>query len=312
MGDGKKWRPIHLLNYRSGYFLSSGLIDRWLKVVLNMNSPFDLIWVNGGEYFRPRHLKKMRAFNVPVLLYQNDDPPSGRDGPRFKSLIQSIPYYDLCSVVRDPNVAEYYHLGAKNVMRNSMSYDELVHRPFENEADIPDEFRCDVSFVGTWMRGEGRCTFLSHLIDKGIPLTIRGARWEKSKNWGRLQSRWGPSVTGRDYVAALQGAKISLGLLSKGNRDTYTTRSVEIPYAGGLLCAERTEDHLKMFKEGIEAVFWRDASECADICRQLLKNPERMRSIREAGKLKVRKLGVGNEDICAAILKEVKSLLSSS
>ena len=112
-------------------------------------------------------------------------------------------------------------------------------------------------------------------------------------------------MVGRNYVLAIQGSKINLGLLSKGNRDLHTRRSLEIPYIGGLLCAERTSEHLEMFRDGKEAVFWSDVNECAQKCLQLLKNDNTIYEIKKAGMKRVRELKVGNEDLCRSVLEEV-------
>lgn len=94
-------------------------------------------------------------------------------------------------------------------------------------------------------------------------------------------------------------------MLSQGNRDLHTRRSVETTYAGGLLCARRTAIHLDMYTENQEAVFWDDADECIDVCKRLLADNEQRENIRKAGYNKVRALKVGNEDICTAILKQL-------
>ncbi|HKG07362.1 MAG TPA: glycosyltransferase, partial [Pedobacter sp.] len=157
----------------------------------------------------------------------------------------------------------------------------------------------------TWMRGEGRDEFLLHLLDKGVPLSIWGNGWEKSYLFPRLKGVLkGPNLEGRDYIAAIQGAKICIGLLSEGNRDLHTTRSFEVPYAGGLLCAKRTTEHSALYLEDQEAVFWSDAEECALHCLRLLKD-NRREEIRLSGMRKVRMIGAGNEDICRKIMEEL-------
>lgn len=295
--------PIH---YRMGYRLLQPPMARWVKQVLNTTGQPDAVWVNSGELFGVQCLASLKQLSCPVILYNNDDPTGGRDGRRFDTLLKAIPYYDLCVVMREINVPEYLALGAKQVLKVRMSYDEVMQEPFERIADIPAEFRSEVAFIGTWMRNEKRDEFLLSLLDKGISVSIWGNRWQKSPHWQSLKALYrGNSLSGRDYVAAIQGSKICLGLLSKGNRDLHTQRSLEVPFAGGLLCAERTTEHQEMYREEVEAVFWADATECARVCHELLADDSRREEIRLAGMKRVRAMHAGNEFVCREILATV-------
>ena len=292
--------PIH---YRTGYRLLQLQITRWIERVLSTAGQPDVVWVNSGELFGIQCLVSLKRLSCPSILYNNDDPTGGRDGRRFDTLLKAIPYYDLCVVMRKINLSEYFNLGAKKLLRVTMSYDEIVQQPFKEIANIPAKFRSEVVFIGTWMRDEKRDEFLLSLLNEGVPISIWGSRWQKSPHWNSLKAIYkGNSVSGRDYVAAIQGSKICLGLLSKGNRDLHTTRSLEVPFAGGLLCAERTSEHQEMYQEGVEAVFWTDATECAKICHELLTNDSRREKIRLAGMERIRAMHAGNENICRKIL----------
>ena len=292
--------PIH---FRTGYRLMNSNVLRWLKSYVETEQKPDFVWITSGELFGPESLQLLKLLNRPIVLYNNDDPTGGRDGRRFDSMIKALPYYDLCAVMREQNVKEFYAKNAKKVIRVFMSYDEEAHRPFDNIADIPASFRSEVAFIGTWMRFEKRDEFLMKLINESIPVSIWGDRWEKSPLISKLRPYWrGNALRGRDYVAAIQGAKICLGLLSKGNRDQHTQRSLETPYSGGLFCAERTSEHQLLYKEGIEAVFWSDAVECARVCKQLLNDDVLREKIRLAGMKRVRDIKAGNEDVCNTIL----------
>lgn len=187
-----------------------------------------------------------------------------------------------------------------------MSYDEVAHEPYKNTNAIPEEYRSDVAFIGTWIRPERRDKLIHQLVLQGIRVSIWGNRWSKSPLWPHIKHCVrGKALSGIDYVAAVQGAEICLGLLSKGNRDLHTRRSVEIPYIGSVLCAQRTAIHSQMYKEDIEAVFWDSADECIAKCKMLLADNQKRNSIREQGMRKVRALQVGNEQICDQIIKQV-------
>lgn len=302
-------RFLGRIHYYSGYRLLQGKIKKWLKQIVQNTEKQDLVWVNGGELFGAEALRIIKSLGCPLILYNNDDPTGGRDGRRFDSLIFAIPYYNVCAVLREFNVKEYQELDAKKVIRVWMSYDEVEHQPYNTSEEIPKNYSSDIAFIGTWMRGEGRDEFMLELAEAGLPIAIWGGRWNKSPYWSDLEPYYrGAALSGREYVAAMQGAKLCIGLLSEGNRDLHTRRSVEIPYAGGLLCAERTSEHLELYKDGEEAVFWGDVKECIQQCKKLLANDERREQIRQAGMKRVRKLKVGNEDICQKILNQVNKL----
>ncbi len=93
-----------------------------------------------------------------------------------------------------------------------------------------------------------------------------------------------------------------MGLLSKANRDLSTTRSFEIPYLGGLLCAQRTAEHTSLFSEDQEAIFWSDPDECAFKCMDLLEDETRRRRIAIAGRARTLQNGMANERVLAQIL----------
>jgi spore maturation protein CgeB len=159
----------------------------------------------------------------------------------------------------------------------------------------------DVTFIGTWLPERG--PFLAELIKRGTPLTIRGDRWEKAPEWPVLRSHWrGPGLDSADYTAAIQAAKICIGMLSKQNRDLHTQRSMEIPAIGTVLCAERTSEHLALYKEGQEAVFWRDAAECAEVCKALLADNSRRETIAQRGYERALRNGNFNEHLVSLIL----------
>lgn len=292
--------PVH---YRTGFRFLQSSVFKWLETELRKAGNIDLIWIDSGELLGPKCIQLLKRSNKPVVLLNVDDPTGNRDGHRFDLVIKSIPYYDLIVVVRKESEEEFLSLNAKQVLRTFRSYDEVEHKPFESVAEIPDKFRSEVAFIGTWMRQESRDEFLLKLLERGIPISIWGNRWNKSKYWDKLKDVYrGGSLSGRNYVAAMQGADVCLGLLSKGNRDLHTQRSLEVPFAGGLLCAERTLEHLELYVEGEEAVFWEDAEECAKVCRTLLDNKEMRNYIKTNGKKKVESLHVGNEDVCRQVL----------
>ena len=290
--------------------LGGHLFSPWLMRLLPRflgNQQFDMVYVDGGEWVTPNIIALFRKYTKKVINYNIDDPLGGRDGARSKAYKMSLPYYDLCVVMRDQNVKEAQGLGAKKVLRVYMTADEVSHAPRELTAADLHKWRSEVLFLGTWMPERGG--FLLELIKSGVPLTIRGNNWQKAPEWQVLQPYWkGGAISGDEYAKAIQCAKVCIGLLSKGNRDQHTTRSSEIPALGGLLCAERTQEHMQMYQEGIEALFWENATECAEKCFYALANETRRSIIARAGNIKVAKNKYYNEAVLAEIINDTLEL----
>lgn len=303
--DPRRLLPASHWVDRLTFRLGGGVWSGWMQRVLARRlagERFDLCHVNSGEHVTPGVIRVLRRHCPLVVNYNNDDPLGTRDGRQFAAYRAAVPHYDLLVVVREPNVAEARSLGARRVLRLRLSADEVWSRPLEVSAAECAQWASEVSFVGTWMPERG--PFLCELLRLGVPLTIRGSHWHKAPEWPLLQRACrGGEVLRRDYALAIQCAKINLGLLSKGNRDAHTRRSLEVPALGSLLCAERTGEHLAMYCEGDEAVFWSDAAECARLCQELLADEPRRAAIAAAGQRRLHANGDFNEPLLGAILQ---------
>lgn len=262
---------------------------------------FDFCHVDSGEWVDARTVRLLKDHCGTVINYNVDDPTGPRDERRFHCFQRAVPEYDLVAVVRDVNLKEVEQLGAKKVVRVFRSADEVSHRPLELTQADHARWDSDALFIGTWM--PGRDTFLMSLLNQGVPTTIQGARWHKAPEWPRLKKHWrGDHVEGVEYAKAIQCARVNLGLLSAENRDLHTTRSLEIPSLGGLLCAERTSEHVGMYEEGLEALFWADASECALACKWALKNEPERSAIARAGRARFLRNRHTNQNIMEELL----------
>jgi hypothetical protein len=150
-------------------------------------------------------------------------------------------------------------------------------------SDAPTEkFRAPVSFVGTYeaMRAES----IGKIARAGIGVRVWGSRWDRWPDPAPGVTVEGRDVVQDDYARALSAADIGLCFLRKINRDLQTQRSVEIPACGGFMLAERTDEHLSLFKEGIEAEFFSSDDELVEKCRHYLAHPEERKKIAAAGR----------------------------
>ena len=298
------------MHHAGGFFVAGRARRRLLNAIGTRE--FDLAFVNGGMLVDHALVAELKQRCGAVINYNNDDPFSPRDGGKWRHYLEALPLYDLVVVVRECNVGEARAAGARDVLRVYMSADEAAHSPRPLTKEDVDKWGSSVAFIGTWMPERG--PFLRRLIELGVPLAIFGDRWHKADEWPLLHPHWrGPGLyADDDYAKAVQCAGVCLGLLSKGNRDLSTTRSFEIPHLGGVLCAERTSEHLDLYREDVEAVFWDGPEECAEKCRQLMADAEFRKRLSEAGRERCLRNRTTNEQILDHVLHVAAPVLVSA
>lgn len=266
---------------------------------------WDIGWVDPGDLVGPKVAAVLRRACAKLVNLNLDNPFVSRDKYRWRNYLRAISYFDLIATPRDSSVSAALKLGAKHAVRITQAADEVATRPaLHLTEDVIARYRSPVSFIGTWMPERG--PFLARLIALGVPVRIFGPRWTKAPEYPHLREHVSVAhLAGPEYVQAIQCADIALCLLSKGNHDLHTTRSLEIPAIGTLLCAERTQDHTELYEEGVEAVFFSDADECAARCLELIKNPDLLNAIAARGHARNEANGHFNERLLDRLLNVV-------
>ena len=278
----------------------------WINAALRRKigeTSFDLAWIDCGADLSPGFHAWLRARGTRIVNYNVDDPFGTRDGRKWDLYLRSVRHHDLTVVVRSENVAEAGVAGARKPLRVFRSYDPVEHAPVRSTEEECRRWASEVVFVGSWMPERG--PLMQRLLELGVPLTIRGDHWQHAPERERLRPAIrGEAVYGPNYVKAIQGAKIALGLLSRGNRDLHTQRSVEVPFIGGaVFCAERTREHEQLYRDGEEAAFWSSPEECAAKCRVLLADEPLRLHMAAAARQRVLAWGLDNDGVMAAALR---------
>lgn len=310
----------HEVTLRDPYTLlpSNALVGQWMRQTGGVGlvevvrarllrslgaQEFDAAWIDNGATVSAGLVRDLKRRVANVLCYNVDDPFGKRDGMLWREFIKAVPLYDLLAVVRLPNIEEAYRNGAKRVMRVYRSADEVAHAPRRLSSLEYETWRSEVVFIGTAFPERG--PFLSELVKLGVPLTIHGERYQRLAQWSLLRPHWraANAAESESYANAISAARICLGLVSSANRDLHTTRSMEIPALGGLLCAQRTAEHSALYEEDREAVFWSTPEECAAKCLALLADESRRIEIAAAGRRRYVSNPWQNETVIRSILE---------
>lgn len=265
---------------------------------------YDIVWIDKGVTIYPETLAyiKEKSPNTKIVSYSPDNMALRHN--QSQQYIESIPLYDHIITNKSYILEDMKKLGAKDIRFVNNSYSEDFHKPYELTKEEKECLGGDVGFIGNWEKE--RCQSILYLVDSGIKVKVFGdAKWNKYKNYSPNLTVMGRLLENEDYCKSLQAFRISLCFLRKMNFDTQTTRTVEIPACGGFMMAERTNEHLNMFEEEKEAVYFSSNEELLKKCRYYLDNEEKRKSIAYAGKERTITSGYSNESMVKNIINSM-------
>ncbi len=273
--------------HRLGYHLDTEQANRTLRDALKSRPP-DLVWIEKGTMIRPSTLRHVKTTDprLPVVSYSDDD--MFLDHNRTRAYVKGLGFYDCVFTTKAPNrdAHELPALGARRVVVVDKAFDAHQHHPVEVGERDREELGGDVGFIGTYERD--RAQSLLFLAQNGVRVRVWGNGWE-SLGEGHPNLRIeGRAVVNTEadlrYTRAICATRINLGFLRKLNRDRHTDRSVEIPACAGFLLAERSEEHVRLFAEDREAVFFATPDELLAKVRHYLAHETERAAIAEAGR----------------------------
>lgn len=268
----------HHLNYgRAINELNRDLLEFAYKQETNITH----IWIDKGKWITPETLQQLRSCTGAMLVHYSLDPQLVFN--RSRQFTGSIPHYDVLFTTKRFELDLYLQVGAAHVYLVDQSYDHTRFFPRALSAEDQRKYGSDLCFIGHHEDHYGSC--LSAALQSKCQARVWGPGWRSQAaayRWGK-QCVPEEAVWGEQYPIALNGAKIALGLLTKRYQETTTTRTFEIPACGTFMLAERTDDHLRLFEEGIEAEFFASAEELVDKVRYFLAHPNERAHIALAG-----------------------------
>ncbi|HLW46986.1 MAG TPA: glycosyltransferase [bacterium] len=239
----------------------------------------DFVVVVKGAYIMPSTLRRIKNDTGAVLVnYATDDPFNKANAT--PDLVAGIPEYDVYACTKRAIMDDVRRAGGRSVIYTMFGYNPVVHFPEPPAAgDETRRFRSDVVLAGGADRD--RLRDLEPLVAAGnIDLALYGGYWTRDARFRRFARGF---AVGRDYRLALHGAGIALCLVRRANRDGHAMRTFEIPACGAFMLAERTEEHLALFREDEEAAFFASSDELVSKIRYYLAHEEARRRIAQAG-----------------------------
>lgn len=238
----------------------------------------DVVFIVKGVTIKPSTLKFIKARGIKSISWSNDDMFAWHNRSYWYS--KGLKYYDLVVTQKSYNCDshELPSLGAKTYFQNK-AFEPTIHKP----VDDCKAFDCVHAVVFIGAKEQDRLEHLLYLAEHGIQVHIYG--WVvKEPNPLHdniiIHDRF---LYEDEFCAALGCSKIALNFLRKMNRDLQTSRSIEIPAVRGFMLAERTDEHMQLFKEGKEAEFFSSKEELLEKVNYYLQHDQERLAIAKAG-----------------------------
>ena len=241
---------------------------------------FDVIYFDKPNYLSKKNLSliKSRHSNIRVVSYSPDDMMNKNNSST--DYVDCIGLYDLHVTTKTFNCDELKALGARKVLYVHNSYSKFMHRPVPLTLAEKSRFGGGVGFIGAYEKE--RELFINFLATSGVQVKVYGP-WKQKAEYHNNMLICERMAWGNDYAKTISAFDINLCFLRKENRDLQTSRSIEIPACGGFMLAERTVEHLELFKEGVEAEFFDSKEEMVDKVIYYLKHPIKRQKIALGG-----------------------------
>lgn len=228
--------------------------------------------VTGIPLTRPGTITKIRKLGTKCYNYPTDDPwnPVHRSQRVFKIL----PEFDHVFTPREANIEDFKQLGCSTTYL-PFAYEPTEHFPETPPSEHAGDFACDIMFYGGADRD--RLPFITALIEDGYNVHLHGGYWEKHPQ--TREAAKGHAL-GEDLRWAVSGAKITLCLVRRGNRDGHVMRTFEAPAMNACMLSEDTPEHRRLL--GNDAVFFKDIDEMRTQVQRLLEDDAARQRLRAA------------------------------
>jgi spore maturation protein CgeB len=239
----------------------------------------DVMFFDNVKIIQRDTLRRLRdEHGVNAVFYTPDNVIATHNSSR--QLEASWPEWRIVFTTKSFNTADFTLRGVKTVHVIGNAFDEEVHRPMDPLEVGPDFERFDAVFAG-YVEPERRQS-INELAASGATVIVYG----DARRWGYMHR----NVTvckpafHVDYARAMHTGKVALCFLRKINRDTVTTRSIEIPAMARAMAAERTREHDQLFEHSHEYFGFSTTAELIAVVRRLVDDAQLRDRVRFAGR----------------------------
>lgn len=296
------WRKVHTIAGMQARACDGARANQIIKAKLS-EVVWDVLWIDKGLVIEPRTLQMARVTqpNCKIVGYSPDDMASIQNQSR--QFLGHLTHYDFFFTTKSYGVKDLKELGCPKPIFIGNAYCPSLHRPISITEDERSRYGGQVGFIGAYEKD--RAYHLYKLAASGVPIRIWGTGWKRCRYRHVNMKIEKAALWSEDYVKAICSFDINLCFLRKANRDLQTTRSIEIPACGAFMLAERTNEHLDLFREGEEAEFFIGLEELIAKAKFYLVDEEKRKRIAQAGRSRCINSGYSNVDRMNAMLETI-------
>lgn len=221
-----------------------------------------------------RALQQVKQLGVVCLNYLTDDPWNPQHCARW--FLRAVVEYDVVFSPRRSNLRDLEQLGCREVAYLRFAYAPEIHfaEPLSGREER-QRFDCDVLFFGG---ADGdRIPYITSLLRSGFKVHLYGGYWERFPETRAYTRGHADPMTLRKAVS---GARVTLCLVRRGNRDGHVMRTYEAPAMGACMLVEDTPEHREIFGWDRESVvYFCSVEEMLDGVQQLLASESERRRL---------------------------------
>jgi spore maturation protein CgeB len=202
-----------------------------------------------------------------------------------RNMLESLPLYDIVfsfSMSFKKNISK---LGAKKVEYLPFAFDPFIHNKIPVGGDESITYLYDVVFVGCWDKGREKT--LSLLCK--FKLGIWGPGWDRVSPLSGLNNNIvKSSIIGAQEMSNIYSkSRLCLNPLRDQNTNSHNMKTFEIPAMGGVMLTNKTVDHLNLFIDEKEIIYYRNNDDIIAVVNKYIKNDCQLKQISDRSHNKV-------------------------
>lgn len=290
-------------------------ISAWNKSIIQAAQWFKatVLWVEAPQFIFPETLKQIKESTGAMLVCAySDDPRSSVNKSRHFENSKTL--YDVIFATKDDLLQQLMGDNVRCVAKFWKGFDPDRIRPRQLATEEYKRWWTDILFIGhvdKVGKSSKRQPIMEKIASNFSNFNVYGRSWGMMPVSEKLGSCIEPyQLDSIDYSQAISATKIALQIPSRLQRDTHSSRSIEIPACRTLMLAERTVDHLFLFEEDKEAIYFSCMDELIDKARFYINNESAREKIAQAGYRRCLDSGYSNYERMREMLAKVEQFMS--